>query len=240
MRNLTVNLKRGKSVREIKNMSKRNAEIQKSGFMSFFSFPADSFVKLVTFLPHEYIVKEGLLPSHLFFLTSGRAKLYTTLANGKIALIDFFSAPCFIGEMELVGHTQDICSVQAIESCLCLALPIAQCGEMLLTDPVFLREICLYLGGKNAKNIRSLTKNQTYPLENRLAGFILLSTATNNYEEKHSHAADYLGVSYRHLLYVLAQFVEKGFLKKENRIYQITNRQALLQLAHIVEPDLFF
>lgn len=225
---------------EIKNKSDINAEIQKSGFMNFFSFPADSYVKLLTFLPHEYIIEESLLPSHLFFLTSGRTKLYTTLANGKVALIDFFKAPCFIGEMELAGHTQDICSVQAIEPCSCLALPVTKCREMLLTDPVFLRKICLYLGGKNARNIRSLTKNQAYTLENRLAGFILLSTSTDIYGEKHSHAADYLGVSYRHLLYVLAQFVEKGFLKKENRVYKITNRQALLQLAHIVEPELFF
>ena len=240
MRNLIVILKGGKYMREIKNKSDIDAEIQKSGFMNFFSFPADSFVKLVTFSPHEYIIEESLLPSHLFFLTSGRAKLYTTLANGKIALIDFFRAPCFVGEMELVGHTQDICSVQAIEPCVCLALPISQCREMLLTDPVFLRKICLYLGGKNARNIRSLTKNQAYTLENRLAGFILLSTATDIYKEKHSHAADYLGVSYRHLLYVMAQFVEKGFLKKENRVYKIADRQALLRLAQIVEPGLFF
>ena len=98
----------------------------------------------------------------------------------------------------------------------------------------------LYLGGKNARNIRSLTKNQAYTLENRLAGFILLSTATDIYKEKHSHAADYLGVSYRHLLYVMAQFIEKGFLKKENRIYRIADKQALLELAHVVDPDLFF
>jgi CRP/FNR family putative post-exponential-phase nitrogen-starvation transcriptional regulator len=225
-------------MREIKNKADINAEIQKSGFMNFFSFPADSFVKLLTFLPHEYIIEESKLPSHLFFLTSGRAKLYITLANGKIALIDFFRAPCFIGEMELVGHKQDICSVQAIEPCSCLALPISQCREKLLSDPVFLREICLYLGSKNARNIRSLTKNQAYTLENRLAGFILLSTAVNIYGEKHSHAADYLGVSYRHLLYVMAQFVEKGYLKKEKRVYKIADRAALLKLAHIVDPEL--
>ena len=141
--------------------------------------------------------------------------------------------------MELVGHQQDICSVQAIEPCLCLALTTSQCRDMLLNDPVFLREICLYLGGKNARNIRSLTKNQAYTLENRLAGFILLSTSTDIYMEKHSHAADYLGVSYRHLLYVMAQFVEKGFLKKQNRGYQITDKHALLELASVVDPDLF-
>ena len=227
-------------MQEIKNKGEINTEIQKSGFMNFFSFPADSFVKLITFSPHEYIIEESLMPSYLFFLTSGRAKLYTTLPNGKIALIDFFRAPCFIGEMELIGHTQDICSVQAIDPCLCLALPITQCKEMLLTDPIFLRKICLHLGSKNAKNIRSSAKNQAYTLENRLASFILLLTATNIYEEKHSHAAEYLGVSYRHLLYVMAQFIEKGYLKKENRVYKIADREALVKLAHVVDPDLFF
>jgi len=216
-------------MRLINHPEKRRAEIQKSGFLNFFSFPADSYAKLAAFSPREYIIKEGFLPSHLFFLTS----------NGKVALIDFFRAPCFIGEMELIGHSRDICSVQALELCLCLALPITQCGDMLLNDPIFLREICIYLSDKNAKNIRSLTKNQSYPLENRLAGFILLSSAADTYQEKHSHVADYLGVSYRHLLYVMAQFIEKGYLDKRKRAYQITNRQALLELAHVIEPDLF-
>ena len=36
------------------------------------------------------------------------------------------------------------------------------------------------------------------------------------------------------------RFEKKGFLQKENRSYQISNRQALLELAHVIEPDLFF
>ena len=46
-------------MRENKNKSDINAEIQRSGFMNFFSFPADSFVKLVTFSPNEYIIEEA-------------------------------------------------------------------------------------------------------------------------------------------------------------------------------------
>ena len=64
------NIKGEKYMRENKNKSDINAEIQRSGFMNFFSFPADSFVKLVTFSPNEYIIEESLLPSHLFFLNS--------------------------------------------------------------------------------------------------------------------------------------------------------------------------
>lgn len=224
-------------MREIKNASEREAVIQKSGFMKFFSFPADSYAKLVMFAPREYIIQEGFMPSQLFFLTSGRAKLYTTLANGKVALIDFFEAPCFIGEMELFDHTE-VYSIQAVAPCQCLTLPTRQCGPMLLEDVVFLREICRYLGRKDAKNVRVFAKNQSYPLQNRLASFILLSSVAGVYEEKHGNAADYLGVSYRHLLYVIAQFVSEGYLQKEGRLYRIADGKALLRLARAIDPEM--
>ena len=38
----------------------------------------------------------------------------------------------------------------------------------------------------------------------------------------------------------MAQFVEKKKKKKENRAYQITDRKALLELAHVVDPGMFF
>lgn len=47
----------------------------------------------------------------------------------------------------------------------------------------------------------------------------------------HTNASDYLGVSYRHLLYVLADFVEKKYLSKSINGYQIINKDALIQLA---------
>lgn len=45
---------------------------------------------------------------------------------------------------------------------------------------------------------------------------------------------DYLGVSYRHLLYVMAQFCEKGYLLKEQNYYQIGDNDALKKLAQEV------
>jgi len=37
------------------------------------------------------------------YLLSGRAKLFLSHENGRISLINFLNAPCFIGEMELLG-----------------------------------------------------------------------------------------------------------------------------------------
>jgi len=75
------------------------------------------------------------------------------------------------------------------------------------------------------------TQNQAYPLENRLAAFIQLSADQGVYKEKHTEICEYLGVSYRHLLYVLAQFCEERILEKHKTGYQIIDKNRLAQLA---------
>ena len=122
-------------------------------------------------------------------------------------------------------------AVQAIEECWCLALPMKHYRPLLLNDTLFLRKLCVTLSHKNYRNIVSLTQNQSFPLVNRLAAFILLSQEGDLYHEKHTQAAEYLGVSYRHLLYVLAQFINDGLLIKSKKGYLIKNRKQLSGLA---------
>jgi CRP/FNR family putative post-exponential-phase nitrogen-starvation transcriptional regulator len=81
------------------------------------------------------------------------------------------------------------------------------------------------------RNVVSLAETKTYPLTNRLASFILLAAPNGHYKEMHGNAAEYLGVSYRHLLFVLAEFVQKGYLEKTNKGYQVTNKKALVKLS---------
>ena len=58
--------------------------------------------------------------------------------------------------------------------------------------------------------------------------------ANGVYREKHTETAEFLGVSYRHLLYVIAAFVKKGILTKNSSGYLITDSQALHDLADSV------
>jgi CRP/FNR family putative post-exponential-phase nitrogen-starvation transcriptional regulator len=50
-----------------------------------------------------------------------------------------------------------------------------QYRPLLLEDATFLRHLCIALSRKNYRNIVSLTQNQSFPLINRLAAFILLT-----------------------------------------------------------------
>ncbi len=111
----------------------------------------------------------------------------------------FLCRSLFIGEIELIDKDHEPRAVQAIEECWCFALPMKHYRPLLLNNTLFLRKLCVTLSHKNYRNIVSLTQNQSFPLVNRLAAFILLSQEGDLYHEKHTQAAEYLGVSYRHL-----------------------------------------
>lgn len=164
-------------------------------------------------------------------MIKGNAKLYLTHKNGKVSLINFLKAPCFIGEMELVKAQKYTNGIQALSNCICFCLDISKCGKYLLNDTVFLRYLCSFLSKKAIQNTANYTQNQSYPLKNRLASFILLTNNNGLYTEKHSEVCEYLGVSYRHLLHVIADFCKSNILKKTTIGYKIINIELLSKLA---------
>ncbi|MEX3019981.1 transcriptional regulator YeiL [Kluyvera sp. STS39-E] len=224
-------------MKEIQNDVLRQQLIGCSGYTECFSVDVRSDTRLFHIAAGDYIVREGNQPSYLFYLARGRAKLYATLSNGRVSLIDFFGARCFIGEIELVDTDHQPRAVQAIEECWCLALPMKQYRPLLLNDAVFLRQLCVALSHKNYRNIVSLTQNQSFPLINRLSAFILLTQHDDLYHEKHTQAAEYMGVTYRHLLYVIAQFTREGLLVKQKNGYAIRDKKRMIALALEMEPE---
>lgn len=227
-------------MQEIQNEPLKEQLISEYEFKQKFTTDVIKHTLLFHFLPGEFIVCEGRQPAYVFYLVRGRTKLFVTLANGRISLVDFFSAPCFIGEIEMLDETHESRAVQAIEECWCLALPAKQCRTLLQNDVLFLRHTCLGLVKKNYRNIVTSTRNQAFPLINRLAAFILLTQHEGIYRERHTQVADYLGVTYRHLLYLFAQFCAEEILTKQQGGYAITGRSALVKLAQQMEPNRHF
>lgn len=202
-----------------------------SGFLNYFSTDVLSFAQLHRFESHEFILCEGQTPDYFYFVVGGQAKVYITLNDGRLSLVNLLHAPCFIGEMELLTAQRDAIGVQALTTVTCIALPMKQFSKVLLSDCIFLRELCICLSKKAIDNSRTYTYNMSYPLENRLARFIQITAHGSIYSEKHIEAAEYLAVTYRHLLYVIADFVKKGILQKTSCGYKILNEEALNSLA---------
>ena len=209
----------------------RSYYIEKYPIQSLFSFPITPFLQVFQFERGEFIFKEGSHPEYIYYLVEGKAKLYVTHKNGKVSLVNFLQAPTFMGEVELLHAESSSKGIQTATKVTCLAIPIHACKDKLLTDATFLRYLCIFLSKKMTMISTKYTKNQAYPLENRLAAFILMSADQNFYKEKHTEVCEYLGVSYRHLLYVLAQLCEANIIEKQSRGYIIQDKERLQKLA---------
>jgi len=205
-----------------------------------FSFDIKPYAKISKYKRNQLICREGDSLSDLIFLIEGNAKLFLTHENGKVTIIDFFQPPVLFGEMEFIGAQKLTNGIIAIDKCTCILLPINKISHLLKNDTRFLNYLCLYLSKKALRNTSNYATNQNYPLVNRLAKFILLSADGDIYNRKHTEVAEYLGVSYRHLLHVFSFLCEANILhhisKKE---YIIKDYLSLTAIAVNDEDTLF-
>lgn len=206
--------------------------VEESDFESYFSFSIKEDVRLYLADKGDDILKEGdKTDDLLYYMVSGRAKLFCSLSNGKTSLLDFLQGECFIGELELLGVRQSTIGVKALSSCLLLALPIGKYRDRMLSDACFLRRLCVSLARKEEKRARALSNTHGFPLANRLVHFIIFAACDGIYTELNTDASAHLGVSYRHLTQILGEFTQSGYLKRTQGGYCIANEQALKILA---------
>ena len=196
------------------------------------SFDISPFLSKKIFNSESIIFKEGYHPKKLYYLIQGRAKVYKVQSNGKVSLMEFLGAPAFIGEMELLQVRKEAISVTAITKCICEEINLERCKKELLNDNLFLNYLCNYLGKKAVSIADKFAIDTSYTLPTRLAKFILLSQINDIYREKHTEVAEYLGVSYRHLLYVIADFNKKGIVLKTAQGYVITDFDKLIKISN--------
>ncbi len=124
--------------------------------------------------------------------------------------------------------------MEVIEEAYCIGLSFKKVREKLLNDAKFLRFICSSLGNKMDTVSRNGSINLLYPLENRLASYIMATREEGNrvvFNETLTEIAELLGTSYRHLLRTINNLINREVLKKDNYGYEIINEEILRSLA---------
>lgn len=220
---------------EIYKGEKKRLFLEHNSIGHLFSIPVEEFMEVREYQRDEWIIQEGFRPEFLFYVIEGKAKIYVTHQNGKVSLINFINANDYIGEMELLNDVYYTKGIQASTKMICLALPFHRYRTQLLNDVKFLGELTKFLSVKSTLMATKYSQSLAFPLENRLADFILQTADKGIYKEKHVTVCDYLGVSYRHLLHVLTQFCEKNYLQKVGRNYQIKQYDSLCELAGVLK-----
>ena len=222
---------------KLENKNKLNYFIKKFQINNFFSKDISHHMELHFFKKCSHICQKGDKLDYFYFFVKGRAKVYISTPNGKSLLIRFYSPLQLIGEAEITCDKDADCNIQAIEDCICIGIPINIIQEISTYDPKFLKFICQSLSYKLTSTSASTSLNMLYPLENRLASYLLaLYPSDLNPEDKvmtdnFTQLAELLGADYRHFLRIVDKLCSKNIIKKEKRSLVIVDRQALSELA---------
>lgn len=195
------------------------------------SLPLEELAYLTIFTKGERLIRYNSGTDMLYILLEGKAKIYLLHEDGKQAIVHFVQAGELIGELSLLEVEERTKDVIAQTQCVCLAISLETSREQLLQDVLFLQQLSYYLAKKVLNRTERFSEGLNYPLINRLAAFILYTETDGFYHEKHTEVADYLGTSYRHLLYTFEQLREQQLLTKEKPGYRIQNRAKLVSLA---------
>lgn len=178
-------------------------------------------LELVRYKKGEHIFQYGDPLTFICFFLSGKAKVYTLLSNGKHFLHTFYNQFEIVGDIEFINQLTITTNVLALSDVYCFLLPLKQCHNKLYDDRKFLRAACSHLAKKLDTTGQFNSHNLLYPLEERLASYIINTSENYIFHENLTALSELLGTSYRHLLRTLKDFCDKEYLKKEDGVYKI-------------------
>ncbi|MDS0524621.1 cyclic nucleotide-binding domain-containing protein [Clostridium sp. SHJSY1] len=222
-------------MKKIENNKIKEMYIKKYKLNEVFTNDMRGFMELLCFDRNEFLSKQNEKVDYLYFIVKGKLKVFKTLKNGKNILLSFNYPLMMLGDLELMNSEGADANIQVIEDAYCIALHVDKVQEILLNDIKYLRYACNSISKKLKDTSKNSAINLLYPLENRLASYMLAMKSHVNgklvFEENLTEIAELLGTSYRHLLRTLEAFIKKGALEKTNRSYEIIDENLLIILA---------
>ena len=212
------------------------------GLEKYFEADIEDLFSLYEYERGDFICNEGEKLENFIFLVEGKVKVSTTMSNGKSLLSAIYRNYAVIGDIELITESVIMKDVQAAEKSRCLLLDIEKAKELYNSDTTFLKFLCTEMSRKLVVFANVTVGNILYPLENRVAAYILETSENISgqclFSEKLTETADFLGTSYRHLLRTLEGFVKNNAIEKTKNGYLVKDEEYLVSLAsHLIKQE---
>jgi len=224
---------------KVNDLKKVDKYILKYEINEIFTEDMRPFMELFLFRRNEFICRESEKINYFFFFVEGKAKIYTTLSNGKSLLLSFCQGFNVLGDLEIIELEKASSSVQVLEDTYCIGISFEDMRAYSINDAKFLRFICNSLGQKLNRCSKNSSINLLYPLENRLASYILATSENMDdsgkrileFNENLTEISELLATSYRHLLRTLNVLCLKGAIKKRDNYFEVIDEKTLKKLA---------
>jgi CRP-like cAMP-binding protein len=206
---------------------------------SIFNEAIMPYLSLYYFERGELILSQGEPSKYLYVLVKGKIKIYTTSAEGKTLILSFKSPIEVIGDIEYVQEIDTINTVEAVSSVYMIGVQHIFLKKFTNDFSPFLQFILKIITEKFYLKNNSMSFNLMYPVEVRLASYLLSVTQDENESlftgqlstTNLTDTANLIGTSYRHLNRVIKQFCSDGLVERNKGFILIKDREALKTIA---------
>ncbi len=193
-------------------------------------------IKLLTFSKNESIINEMDTIDAIYFVVSGKIKVYKEYENGKTLLLQFVDGLCSMGDLEYINEINIATgSVKAVSEVTLFKVDFKTLKNRYSTNNQFNDYMVKHLSKRFLSSTIKSNINLIYPLETRLASYILsmnIETMGNKVTLYNlQDLSDNLGTSYRHLHRTLKELVEKSIITRNRNLIEIIDYKKLEELS---------
>ncbi|PHG67616.1 hypothetical protein COI59_09725 [Bacillus toyonensis] len=175
----------------------------------------------------------------LYFVVKGKVKVYTITPEGKKLILRFINPLAVVGDLELIQKSKTHNVVEACSDVVAISISNTVIRNKLLHDPIFMNFLLENIANTLKISTRFTALNLLYPVEVRVASYLLsISTDSNGNMYKEdldatsiSSIADFIGVSYRHVIRVLQKLNKEKLIEKKNGVIVIKDFSRMKEVA---------
>ncbi|RWZ58146.1 cyclic nucleotide-binding domain-containing protein [Halobacillus fulvus] len=187
----------------------------------------------------DILCSRGEQLDHMYFLVSGKVKIFTVSPEGKALIVRFKTPFAIIGDVEYVKGTELFHTVEAVNEGYMISLSFQDLRNYEDSHVPFLHFLLDVVTHKFYTESQATTLNMLYPVDVRLASYLLSLTDDGKeslyHKEMHTSTlqeiAEVIGTSYRHLNRILLSFHERGIIRREKGAIEILNLELLRERA---------
>jgi DNA-binding response OmpR family regulator len=201
------------------------------GFEELKKLSLERRVKL--FKKREAIFEEGDYPRYLYFINSGKVKLFKTNEDGKEYIIDIVVEGDFIGYVDLLRDTKYNESATALEDTEISLIPREDFISLMHANRDVSSQLIKMLASNVSEKEEQLLNLAYYSVRKRVANAILLLSDKEPEKEINilrDDLARIVGTAKESVIRMLTEFKEDGYLDITDGTILIKNRQKLENL----------
>ncbi len=181
----------------------------------------------------EFLFEEGDYPRYLFFIKSGKVKLFKTNEDGKEYIINIYGAGEFLGYLALIKDEEYTESASALEETEVALVPKDDFAQLINANRDVSSQLIKMLASNIEEKEQQLLNLAYNSVRKRVADAVLYLSDKEHEGDIHilrDDLARIVGTAKESVIRMLTEFKEDGYIEVVDGAIKVKNREKLKNL----------